>query len=74
FNMEGGSWTNNLSWVKGYESVLAPMDKASSDFFKQVLSRNNLDTSTKGSDTQVRLVKSLHFNELHFGLQTSPLT
>ena len=26
FNMEGGSWTNNLSWVRGYENVLGPME------------------------------------------------
>lgn len=30
FRMEGGSWTDDISWVKGYESVLAPMDRASS--------------------------------------------
>jgi hypothetical protein len=32
FTMEGGSWTNNLSWVRGYESVLGPMEKASALF------------------------------------------
>ena len=37
FNMEGGSWTNNISWVKGYESVLAPMDRASSVFHERLL-------------------------------------
>jgi hypothetical protein len=37
FNMEGGSWTNNISWVNGYESVLAPMDRASSLFHQRVL-------------------------------------
>ena len=34
FHMEGGSWTNNLSWVKGYDSVLQPMDHASSHFYE----------------------------------------
>jgi hypothetical protein len=29
FHMEGGSWTSNLSWVRGYESVLGPMEEAS---------------------------------------------
>ena len=24
FHMEGGSWTNNISWVRGYENVLKP--------------------------------------------------
>jgi hypothetical protein len=37
FHMEGGSWTNNISWVKGYEDVLGPMEKASSLFFEKVL-------------------------------------
>ncbi len=32
FNMEGGSWTNNISWVRGYENVLGPMEKASALF------------------------------------------
>jgi hypothetical protein len=32
FHMEGGSWTNNLSWVRGYENVLGPMEQASALF------------------------------------------
>jgi hypothetical protein len=32
FNMEGGSWTNNLSWVKGYGTVLSSMERASALF------------------------------------------
>ena len=44
FHMDGGSWTNNISWVKGYENVLAPMDKASSDFFQKVLSKKSPNT------------------------------
>jgi hypothetical protein len=32
FHMEGGSWTNNLSWVRGYENVLGPMEKVSALF------------------------------------------
>ena len=32
FNMEGGSWTNNISWVSGYDNVLGPMEKASALF------------------------------------------
>jgi hypothetical protein len=37
FHMEGGSWTNSISWVKGYESVLGPMERASSLFSQKVL-------------------------------------
>jgi hypothetical protein len=32
FHMEGGSWTNNLSWVRGYGHVLGPMEKVSALF------------------------------------------
>lgn len=32
FHMEGGSWTNNLSWVRGYENVLGPMEQVSALF------------------------------------------
>jgi len=37
FHMEGGSWTNNISWVQGYESLLGPMERASSHFYERVL-------------------------------------
>jgi hypothetical protein len=37
FHMEGGSWTNNISWVRGYENVLGPMEKISSLFYEKVL-------------------------------------
>jgi hypothetical protein len=37
FNMDGGSWTNNISWVKGYENVLGPMEKASALFYEKVI-------------------------------------
>ena len=36
FNMDGGSWTNNLSWVRGYENVLDPMNKLSALFHDTV--------------------------------------
>jgi hypothetical protein len=37
FHMEGGSWTNNISWVKGYDSVLGPMERASALFSQKAL-------------------------------------
>ncbi len=37
FHMDGGSWTNDLSWVRGYENVLGPMEKVSSLFNEKVL-------------------------------------
>jgi hypothetical protein len=44
FHVEGGSWTNDISWVRGYEHVLGPMEKASSDFYQKVLG-NGVSTS-----------------------------
>nr|VFJ65455.1 MAG: hypothetical protein BECKFW1821B_GA0114236_11041 [Candidatus Kentron sp. FW] len=40
FHMEGGSWTNNISWVEGYENVLDPMEKVSASFSERMLDRN----------------------------------
>jgi hypothetical protein len=40
FHMEGGSWTNNISWVRGYENMLGPMEQASALFSEKVLKRN----------------------------------
>ena len=40
FHMDGGSWTNNLSWVKGYENVLDPMQKVSALFSEKLLNEN----------------------------------
>ena len=39
FHMEGGSWTNNLSWVRGYDAVLVPMERASSLFQERILAK-----------------------------------
>jgi hypothetical protein len=36
FSMEGGSWTNNISWVRGYENVLTPMNKLSAQFHERL--------------------------------------
>ncbi len=43
FNMEGGSWTNNISWVQGYENVLKPMEKLSVLFNEKII-KNNIPT------------------------------
>jgi len=39
FHMEGGSWTNNISWVRGYEKLLGPMEQASALFNEKVLAK-----------------------------------
>ncbi len=40
FHMEGGSWTNDISWVHGYDSLLIPMERASAAFQERVLARD----------------------------------
>lgn len=37
FHVDGGSWTNDISWVRGYEDVLGPMEKVSSLFYEKVI-------------------------------------
>ncbi len=32
FHMDGASWTNDLSWVRGYEDVLSSMEASSAEF------------------------------------------
>lgn len=36
FHMEGGSWTANISWVRGYEDVLGPIERVSALFHQRV--------------------------------------
>jgi hypothetical protein len=36
FHMEGGSWTNDRSWVAGYDNVLGPMERLSARFHQTV--------------------------------------
>ena len=44
FHMEGGSWTNNLSWVRGYEQLLGPMERSSA-LFAQTFLTNGVPAS-----------------------------
>ncbi len=37
FSMEGGSWTNNISWVRGYDSLIGPMERASALFYEKAI-------------------------------------
>jgi hypothetical protein len=46
FHMDGGSWTNDLSWIKGYENVLDPMNQLSAKFAEKVLGSKSLDMSS----------------------------
>lgn len=40
FHMEGGSWTNNISWVRGYENILGTMLEVSSLFHEHITKHN----------------------------------
>ncbi len=44
FHVDGGSWTNNISWVRGYDNVLGPIERVSALFAEKVL-RKNVATS-----------------------------
>ncbi len=46
FHMEGGSWTSDLTWVRGYENVLGPMEAASALFNDKVTRRGLPDRRT----------------------------
>ena len=39
FHMEGGSWTNNISWINGYDKMLKPMEQVSAEFNQKVLAK-----------------------------------
>jgi len=44
FHVEGGSWTNNISWVRSYQDLLAPMEAASA-LFHETVTRFNVPPS-----------------------------
>jgi hypothetical protein len=49
FSMAGASWTNNLSWVEGYDNVLEPMNQLSAHFhqtFDPLVARDPAITQT----------------------------
>ena len=58
FHMEGGSWTNNLSWVEGYENVLGPMEEVSSNFNQKVLVPNISTDETRFRNALFHLMMS----------------
>lgn len=47
FHMEGGSWTSNLSWVHGYDSVLGPMEAASALFAEKMIERGTSPSESR---------------------------
>jgi hypothetical protein len=60
FHMDGASWTNDLSWVQGYENVLEPMNRLSALFHKKYDSLVQQDPLvTKQSDYLEALLYNL---------------
>jgi hypothetical protein len=60
FNMDGASWTDDLSWVKGYENVLEPMNQLSAAFHQKFDHLVQQDLSVKqGKDYQEALLYNL---------------
>ena len=60
FHIDGASWTNDLSWVKGYENVLEPMNKLSALFHQKYDKLVQQDAAvTKREDYQQALLYNL---------------
>lgn len=60
FHLDGASWTNDLSWVKGYENVLEPMQKLSARFHAKYDQLVAQDASvTQREDYQAALLYNL---------------
>jgi len=53
FNLDKASWTNNISWVRGYEDVLDPINKLSVEFHRR-FDKTNVDS--KNSDYKEALL------------------
>lgn len=53
FNLDKASWTNNMSWVRGYEDVLDPVNKLSVEFHRR-FDKSNADG--KNSDYKEALL------------------
>ena len=58
FHMDGGSWTNNLSWVRGYDNVLGPMEEASALFHEVVLRPRRPTGETRYRNALLHLLSS----------------
>jgi hypothetical protein len=58
FHMDGGSWTGNLSWVRGYENVLGPMEEASALFHEVVLRSGRPTGETRYRNALLHLLAS----------------
>ncbi|MGQ4647652.1 glycosyl hydrolase family 57 [Lyngbya aestuarii] len=60
FHMDGASWTNSISWVKGYENVLTPMNQLSAEFHQKI---DPLLQSESPSSVAENITKQPHYRE-----------
>jgi hypothetical protein len=58
FHMEGGSWTSDLTWVRGYDNVLGPMAEASALFHDKVTRRGLPTDETRYRNALLHLLAS----------------
>ena len=58
FHVEGASWTNDISWVRGYERLLGPMEKASAAFAEKAQSGPPDESSPAYCDALFHLLLS----------------
>jgi hypothetical protein len=58
FSVEGGSWTNNVSWVRGYDQVMGPILAASALFSEKVLSAGVPSTDRRYANALFHLLVS----------------
>jgi hypothetical protein len=68
FHMDGASWTNHISWVRGYENVLNPMNQLSAYFHKKIDPLLQAESEKETLTQQSRYREALMNNLL---LQTS---
>jgi hypothetical protein len=59
FHMDGASWTNHLSWVKGYENVLTPMNQLSALFHEKIDPLRQAEADSNKASLPDSLVETL---------------
>ncbi len=58
FHMEGGSWTSDRTWVRGYEGVLRPMETASALYHEKVTVRGSAGGEHRHRNALLHLLAS----------------
>ncbi|HEV8486682.1 MAG TPA: glycosyl hydrolase family 57 [Blastocatellia bacterium] len=71
FHMEGGSWTNSLSWVRGYEHVLEPMEQVSALFAEKTKGVSTSDHRYRNALFHLLITETSCYRYWGTGLWTS---